>query len=1271
MGRFRNSDGSTVIGPQGGQLEADNGVILDIPAGAFPNGAIVRLSSLSEAEIGVDPGPDFPFVAGFEIECSVWPETYLNASALLPLGTDADARGLVAQVVEIYDGPVLAIVDTAKAIDGRLTTSSPPCPGIEAKVGRYAMFLNENQRMAMGEALLSMVMPVTQPYVMNPLIGSIVNQYTSWFPAYADVFRGIAYASARPASQEYAGKAYEEIYKQICMPVPPDEPLKVVIRNAESGEIVDVIDIEPIAAGEHSDITYKDARDKIGPMLLAAEPIHGVIDSNNRAIHVRFSEPVSPESAETVAVVSAKNSQEVYSGKWELRENNRELIFLTDRCLPMGENYYLVLNGILDLAGNVYEGPPIQFSTFEPYLIFPSDVNSLDRNKIANDLGLNDNNQIPQDLWFSDVDFITRPSYVNMAPNEKEGSKWQTDIFAIQAKQGYSGDYRLFAIDAYDPTAPKVSGAFQTDSQFLQHRLHMIHGAHTQPRPNAYGDPQFWKTRELHYVVDDPSVRICAVPGSLELAFWKDRNCKNPDDCDVFYGGCGDLAVTTVDNTKYGYLWSYDVTDRNDQKWISSRLINDNGVGYGKFRKYEAPAGLGTPLGLTAISGLDIIHSDLVNENTVGAYVANYGIGLELVDLGLNVPTINDMERKPYSVDEWAKAEALRINAQLYYRDVAVVRDKVVAIACDISQGAGIRTLEIFRPDLSGEPTGMVQLPNLPKRLATVTDFPIYNEDTQVPELYDLAFVTGEDGGISVAEIPSGGGSPYLVSLIPTPPGIVTKDIQIDREARVAYVAIEGVTGDHLLVIDVSRPFNATTDYDNDGWDDRIIGKIHITVPGYTGPVYLHGFRLDSVRGLIYAGIYASGKQGLAIIKIRECSDISVDFKARLNPVPAPEYVENLALQKVIRQGLYESEVGIGTVAMLAYGNRACLWKEGCQFKSQTDKRRYRFVVLLPQYEWDRRNFILVKLYEQVIDAHGKPKTIEAMGYEVTFDDIEFLAMPLEEFERADLNLVPTPEDPGLARQTLLLEWLLKGAYVEAPPELSQGTKDPIEILSLLRKPVTEEATDGEIVEKEPSQIWRLEGYELAKLQAAEILGSGALIRIHGSAELGTTLHETFKNELKAVAQAGIRAVLAKIIANTEGNRLFVQNAGNIHEGLTSSSFESYVANVAAQTVQNNLGIFTSEEIQDHVEPFSMVLDGSKQITTEQEANEFIAMALRFILEVEIDLGKPEAVYATTIGNDARQSQRAVNMTIIKQKIAELELVPCPKSLFRSFNDLK
>ena len=171
----------------------------------------------------VSPGSDFPFLAGFDLECSVAPEIYLNASAPLPAGIDPEARGLVARVVEIYSGSVLAIVDTARVIDGRMATSSPPCQGIVQRIGRYGMYLNENQKMHMGQALMSMVAPVNRPYVVTPYIPvTQEDDVVTWNYLYdlselryRETLAGITGAVGTAMTQEIVSEAFHQTYEQI------------------------------------------------------------------------------------------------------------------------------------------------------------------------------------------------------------------------------------------------------------------------------------------------------------------------------------------------------------------------------------------------------------------------------------------------------------------------------------------------------------------------------------------------------------------------------------------------------------------------------------------------------------------------------------------------------------------------------------------------------------------------------------------------------------------------------------------------------------------------------------------------------------------------------------------------------------------------------------------------------------------------------------------------------------------------------------------------
>jgi hypothetical protein len=182
IGLFRNSDGSVAVGPEGGQFTAGGGLIFDVPPGAFPHGAVVKVTALTEAEIHVPMTPDFPFVSGFELSASVAPEKYINVSAPPPPGALEGDPGVVAEVVNVFGVQAYSIVDTARVIGGQLKTSSPPCPGIVSRFARYAMFMNNNEQMKnFGIALLNMmVIPRTQSFVMQSYVATTGERFARW-----------------------------------------------------------------------------------------------------------------------------------------------------------------------------------------------------------------------------------------------------------------------------------------------------------------------------------------------------------------------------------------------------------------------------------------------------------------------------------------------------------------------------------------------------------------------------------------------------------------------------------------------------------------------------------------------------------------------------------------------------------------------------------------------------------------------------------------------------------------------------------------------------------------------------------------------------------------------------------------------------------------------------------------------------------------------------------------------------------------------------------
>jgi RHS repeat-associated protein len=902
LGAFHNPDGSTVIGPEGGQLMADNGVILDIPAGAFPKGAVLRITGLTEEEIGVPMTPDFPFVAGFEIQSSAAPEIYLNASFPIASETDPSTTGIVAQVVDVYGTQRLAVVDTAKVIDGRLMTSSPPCHGIMSKFARYAGYLNEHQQMKLGAAILSMgalPMPKRLTYEIYweripdywsfghwgfgfsiPIIKSKGGE--SFWPAQEFISMIPTYGAANVLEEAELG--YEYKLTSNCLPVPPSRKLKVVIRDADTGEVVQDIDTTSPEAGESLDLTSH----FVNPDDIAPPEIIWTSWSSNGSnilepgslILLYFSEPVMLQGDQSVYLLETDSNQKV-TGKVVLHMNSRIAEFIPKTPLPMGRAYTVVVEGITDFAGNPFEATadtPNSFSTFAPYVI-----SVLDRQQASSDLHKDIQNFGLQDLGFKTQLF-----------DESLDGKWHTSVFAW--RQGDEIGDQLFVIDASNPVKPYVVSGHVTHRGYSPRRTFLLEDLHLIPRQSDVANPQFWRDRTLYYVEQDPSIRICGEPGSSEISTWQQKHCQDDHTCASQHGGCGDLLLTTAYSNKHSYLWAHDVTDRNDPIWISSRMLNDNSIRYGGLRHPEAPAGRGWAEGLWPVDGIDIIHQlnefEMTSMDTLGVYVAVPRMGLELVDEGLNIPTINYIEREQGVLGtKIEQLESVALNAHLYFRDVNVIGSKVVTVVGDVSGFTGIQTLEVYNPDIWGDPIYKpLFLAGIPDRLVSVEGFSTYDGDGDgVPEEHDFAFVSGIRGGISIVDIPRGDAPPQYIAIIKTPEDTWTRDIAVDKESKIAYVSAgwpeSGAMVSGILLVDVGL-YSLTTpspDSDQDGWDDRIVHKLKVTGTYEVPSGYVESLSLDNQRGLLYAtvrsGDYITSDFGLIIAKICNCPDRTLIFE--------------------------------------------------------------------------------------------------------------------------------------------------------------------------------------------------------------------------------------------------------------------------------------------------------------------------------------------------------------------------------------------------------
>jgi hypothetical protein len=135
--RRANADGSVsqAVTAEGGHVDGPAGIGVDVPAGAFPDGVILTLKPVAEADFPIQLTAQqrqfFKFSGGLQIDLGGQiPTVYLNVSLPLSGGETVDDQWIVALASQYAGQPLLQSVDTAHVIDHRIQTSSPPCPGV-------------------------------------------------------------------------------------------------------------------------------------------------------------------------------------------------------------------------------------------------------------------------------------------------------------------------------------------------------------------------------------------------------------------------------------------------------------------------------------------------------------------------------------------------------------------------------------------------------------------------------------------------------------------------------------------------------------------------------------------------------------------------------------------------------------------------------------------------------------------------------------------------------------------------------------------------------------------------------------------------------------------------------------------------------------------------------------------------------------------------------------------------------------------------------------
>jgi hypothetical protein len=333
---------------------------------------------------------------------------------------------------------------------------------------------------------------------------------------------------------------------------------------------------------------------------------------------------------------------------------------------------------------------------------------------------------------------------------------------------------------------------------------------------------------------------------------------------------------------------------------------------------------------------------------------------------------------------------------------------------------------------------------------------------------------------------------------------------------------------------------------------------------------------------------------------------------------------------------------------------------------------------------------------------------------------VSFFRVSLEEVFNGKLNIDPPTGggsdvvgDVGLGRQTLLFKWALEGEWVtelvtkiagDVIPDLRQpevtvgGQRVPLldYVISTLRTTPT--------IQGETTGIPRLEGLEWGVLQHFNFYKAGAHVGITGhAADPKSHLYALRQEAIHNAAKAAIRAATGRLLANPAGNALFLDTSraryraeGGCLTGAENpanppspaelfpkpcDSFEEHIASTAireylAGTLER-LPIFTGDELARIFQFYRIKEDVAcsapacqTEITSEEDANRFVADALRFIDEGVVRNPDVLAAYEAVIGQPGSEAaKRQSNRDRADGGRAEAEATATYTIEARVFND--
>ena len=1028
-------------------------------------------------------------------------------------------------------------------------------------------------------------------------------------------------------------------YSMTTMPAVCDSTLSITVVDPDTDAVIRRITRRAPPTADDIDFSPD--------MLTDDNEAPVVVETNTYSGHqmteidVRFSEPMNEDSVKRGFIVDANGPHRQFvPGKVELLEGNTLAVYRPDEPFLLGQPYSLLLFGMTDLAGNFLESESIAFTPFDTSSLSRlSDVPALlsQLRKCSGQSGCTtsarDVATIGDTLFVANGQLVTQ-QYSDPAPPA-----------------------RLVVVDVSNADQPKGIGSNPTATN-PRALAAVPNASFTLPNQTPFAG-------DLLLVAGGGPVPAGDLDGKLEL--YDVSSCTRNGGA---IGNCLDPSLNV---------------------FLGSRTLSTAG---GASPLPGVPPESGIPLQVAVLHQLGATAS---GDNIV-AYVVTAGLGLEAVD----VTRMTDAT--VFAPDGLVRGDFL---------DVAVLKNLVLAIE---QPQPGVFDLSFFTAQLSRD--DRVALPVSAARVAVLENFVVdvdrdgnlgtaEDQDgdptTARDELFDLALVgsgpetdgcmgTSPCGELLVVDVshftdlqhpqaPNLG----IIARIPLPGPAFS--IQVDALAKLAFVEVRGKG---LAIVDLSSltaaiqsgtPAPSFVDNNQDGVDDRVL-KIVPKNDIFGGEV-----RVDLKRGVAYVNGATSGVELVQVAN--NCGALSVDQKTETEELPDGNPADALQKEKDrliplvenVAQGLINLGLGAGDFYLLEQGSGSCFWGDSGTLAQRCTRTGFQAGKSDHDIEVYVPTALVEQAQKQVLDPIQKAV--------VTADpplDLNFFAVSRQAFESAELlNGTPVAStgagsdptgDLALARQQLILLWILAGEYVTVPgfPSLTSGpplTEGSDSILEKLRTtPVIPGETTG---------FSKLEGFERGLLEEFNFYKTGALMRIRGACESGerafsvpdaqsgevdpTDPGRNFDEaeppgrecdeQLHKVAKPAIRAALGKLVLSDEGAQLLFDlargyrtekvclapaTADELRTPPTTASayqpklcggFEEFIASAGIESVRRNLGIFDASEVADLFSFYCMKVgvanctdangdhfDG-RLIDTDNQANLFIAKAFGFIEAVK------------------------------------------------------